>query len=205
MNFRETMVGIFAEFVLFLTVISLLAGAASVVAALEEDPKVNVGVGTVFILAASAMYNARGYLEKQQWKRLFMATLIAVTALTASVIGASAVIDADAWETVKGLLGVTIISIIVVSIGYVIRILYLSVMYVRKFMIVKRVQSGKYSEAVKLAEKCEWFVSGANYVKSPRKLSKSVALKLSCALEKLGREDDAERVRSANGFRNPSR
>ena len=201
-NFTETIVGIIGEVMLFLTLAFLVVAVAAILLALEEDPKEYVSIGTPFIVAAGAMYTARGYLEQRQLKRLSMTTLIVVTALAMSGVGTSDVTGTTVWQTVLGFFWVLATAIFVLLFVYIFRIAYLCKMYCRKRSIVKSVLAGKYSEAVKMAEGRQSCVSDTDYVKSPGKLSHSVALALSCALEKIGRGKDAERVRLVSESRN---
>ena len=204
MSVKETIVGVVGESMLFLTVGALLAAVFTLVLAVTEVPNGYVGIGMAFVLAAGAMYTARDHLEKRRWKRLSITTLIGVIALMLSGAGATAV-GATIWQTGLGFLGVSIAAMGVTLIVYVIRINYLYMMYRRKRMIVKSVESGEYSEAVKVAECTRWGAVCTDYVKSPEVLSDSVSLALSCALEAVGRSKDAERVRSFRGVRNPLR
>ena len=112
---------------------------------------------------------------------------------------------ATVWETVRGFLAVLLAAIVVTLFVYFLRIAHLCKMYRRKRTIVKSVRSGNYSEAVKVAEGRQSSVAATDYVKSPEKLSESVALALSCALEEVGRGKDAERVRLVSESHNPLR
>lgn len=191
---------------LFLTSAFLVAAVAATVLALEEDPNGYVPIGTAFVLAAGATYAARGYLEKRNWKRLSMTTLIAVIALILAVLGVRAadVTCTTVWATVRGFLGVSVAAMAVTLLMYVLRIAWLGMMYCRKRQIVKNVKSGEYAAAVNVAEggePCVGGVEGTDYVKNPEKLSESVALPLSCALTRVGRGKDAERVSEVSRLR----
>ena len=203
MNVRETVVGIIGEFMLFLTLAFLVAAVAATLLALDGDAKEYVDIGTPFVVAAGAMYTARGYFEKWQWKKLLITMSIVAIALTMSGVGITDVTGATLWETVKGFLCVLATAIGVTLIVYVPRIAWLGMMYCQKRKIVKSVRSGDYSEAVKVAEGGS--VAGTDYVKNPDKLSESGARALSCALERVGRDKDAERVRLVSESRNPLR
>ena len=205
MSVTETIVGVIGELMLFLTSAFLVAAVAVALLALDGDTKEYVAIGTPFVVAAGAMYTARGYLEQRQWKRLSMTTLIVVIALTMSGAGTTDVTGATVWEAARGFLGVLLAAIVPTFLIYVVRIAYLYMMYRRKQTIVRSVRSGKYSEAVKVAKGRQSGVGGTDYVKSPQKLSDSVALALSCALEKVGRGKDAKRVRLVSESRNPLR
>ncbi|MYC39178.1 MAG: hypothetical protein F4X66_20050 [Chloroflexi bacterium] len=204
-NVTETIIGIMGELMLLLTVAFLVVAVATMVLALEEYPKEYLAIGTPFVVAAGAMYTARGYLEQRQWKRLSMTTLIVATALTISAVGTSDATGATVWQTAWGFFWVLASAIFVLLFVYVFRIAYLFKMYLRKRTIVESVQAGKYSEAVKVAEGRQSGVGGADYVKRPEMLSYSVALALACALEKVERGKDAERVRLVSESRNPLR
>lgn len=203
MSVKETMVGVIGEFMLFLTAAFLVVAVAAALLAVDGDAKGYVAIGTPFVVAAGAMYTARGYLEQRQWKRLLMTTLIVVVALTMSGVGAADETGASLWQTVLGSLAVAVTASFVTFLIYVIRIAHLCEMYRRKRTIVKSVRSGDYSEAVKVAEGRR--VAGTNYVRSPEQLSESVARALACALERVGRRKDAERVRLVSASRNPLR
>ena len=133
-----------------------------------------------------------------------MTGLIAIVAVLLSGIGASDEVGVTVWRTAMGFLGVSLGAMVVTLLIYFVRIWWLCVMYSRKRRIVKRVRSGEYVEAVRIGEEKQWCFEG-NYVKNPEKLSKSVALALSYALERVGREREVRRVRSASRARNQSR
>ncbi len=203
MSATETMVGVIGEFMLFLTAAFLVVAVATALLAMDGDAKEYVAIGMPFVVAAGSMYTARDYLEKRQWKRLSMTTLIVVVALGMSGVGTADVTGATLGETVLGSFVVAASASIVTFIIYVLRIYHLCLMYLRKRTIVKSVQSGNYAEAVKVAEGRS--IAGTNYVKSPEKISVSVARALACALGKVGREIDAERVRLVSESRHPLR
>ena len=202
MSFTDTVVGMIGELMIFLTSAFLVVAVAAALLALDGDAKEYIAIGTPFVVAAGAMYTARGYLENRQWKKLSMTTLIVVIAVTMSGVGTADVTGATIWETAVGALAALVAAIVVTLFVYAVRIAYLYKMYRRKRTIVKSVQSGNHSEAVKVAEGRQASVAGTDYVKSPEKLSKSAAVALSCALEKVGRGKDAERVRWVSGSRN---
>ena len=205
MSVMETIAGIIGESMLFLTSALLVVAVAAALLALDVDAKGYVAIGTPFVVAAGAMYTARGYLEKRQCKKLSITALIAVIALTMSGVGTADVLDATVRETVLGSLIILLAAIAVTLIVYVLRIAHLCAMYRRKRKIVKSVRAGNYSEAVKVAEGRQSSGTGTDYVKSPEKLSQSVARALACALERVGRGKDAERVRLFSESRNPLR
>ena len=67
MSVTETIVGIIGELMLFLTSAFLVAAVATALLALDRDTKEYVAIGTPFVVAAGAMYTARGYLEQRRW------------------------------------------------------------------------------------------------------------------------------------------
>ena len=201
MSVTETIVGTIGELMLLLTTAFLVVAVAAALLAMDGDAKEYLAIGTPFVVAAGAMYTARGYLENHQWKKLSITTLIVAIALMMSAVAAADVTGATVWETLLGSLAVLLLATVVTLFVYVLRIVHLCNMYGRKRTIVKRVRSGNHSEAVKVAEGRQSRVAVTNYVKNPEKLSDSAALALSCALEKEGRGKDAERVRSGSGSR----
>ena len=149
---KETIIGVSGESMLFITCAFLVAAVAATVLALEGDPKEFVAIGTGFVLAAGAIYTARGHLEKEQWKRLCITTLIAMVALTLSGVATADVSGATLGGTTLGFIQVSLAAIALTALVYAPRIIFLCAMYRRKRMIVKSAQSGEYPEAVRVAE-----------------------------------------------------
>ena len=191
MSVTETIVGTIGELMLLLTAAFLVVAVAAALLAMDGDAKEYLAIGTPFVVAAGAMYTARGYLENHQWKKLSITTLILAVALMMSAVGAADVTGATVWETLLGSIAVLLVATVVTLIVYVLRIAHLCNMYCRKRTIVKMVRAGNYSEAVNVAEGSQSMVAVTNYVKSPENLSYSAALALSCALAQIHRQDDA--------------
>lgn len=204
---RETIIGIIGELMLFLTSAFLMAATAAMLLASEEYPKEYIAIGTPLVALAGVTYTARGYVEKRRWKRLIMTTWIAVTAVALLTMAITDLLGITVWATVRGFLCVSVAATMLLILPYLARTGYLWLMYNRKRQIVKNVKSGEYAAAVKVAEgeePCVGGVEGTDYVKNPEKLSESVALALSCALARVGRGKDAERVSEVSRVRNLS-
>ena len=125
MGFKETMLGVIGEFMLFLVSVFLLAAFATALLAMGGDPKGYVSIGTPLVLAAGATYTARGYFENEQWKRLSMSTLIAAVALMMSVAGSTGGAGGSLWQTVLGFSQVLVASTLVLLFVYALRVAYL--------------------------------------------------------------------------------
>ena len=195
MSFWETIRGVFGELMLFLTAAFLTVALAAVYLAFVGDPEKYIAIGTPFVVAAGAMYTARGYLEQCQWKKLSITALIVVIAVTMSGTGTTTVTGETVWEAAKGFFGVSIAAIMTTFAAYIVRTIYLINMYFNKRTIVKSVRSGNFQQAMQVAKGRRAGLVGTNYLKAPGKLSNTVALALLCALEKLGETEDAKPLR----------
>ena len=198
MSSGETVRGFAGETMLFFTTVFIVAAVAALILAFEEKPRGYVPIGTSFIVAAKAMYDARHHLEQQLYKKLCMTLLVSVVALLLVFPVVSDEVGVTFWETVKGFYGILVVASILVLILYSFRLVSLAVMWIRKRKIVRLASSGCYKEAVEVARGgwCGIF-QYTNYIKHSDKLSPTVSRALSSALEVLGEDADAERVRSS--------